>query len=99
MNEHGFDEDNIVVLMDDGQHTSPTKSNMINAYKQIVADSEDGDTIFLHYSGKFIYRRPFSWSTALHSTALHLISIDSFTSITNILPLPSLYLSFTIILY
>ena len=52
MNEHGFDEDNIVVLMDDGQHTSPTKSNMINAYKQIVADSEDGDTIFLHYSGK-----------------------------------------------
>jgi len=51
MNEHGFDEDNIVVLMDDGQHTSPTKSNMINAYKQIVADSEDGDTIFLHYSG------------------------------------------------
>jgi hypothetical protein len=53
MNEHGFEEDNIVVLMDDGQHTSPTKSNMINAYKQIVADSEDGDAIFLHYSGKY----------------------------------------------
>jgi hypothetical protein len=69
MNEHGFDEDNIVVLMDDGQHTSPTKSNMINAYKQIVADSEDGDTIFLHYSGK-LYIVALS-PGVLHCTALH----------------------------
>lgn len=84
MNEHGFDEDNIVVLMDDGQHTSPTKSNMINAYKQIVADSEDGDTIFLHYSGKLhiVYIEPRHRHPSpgvLHCTALHLISIDSFT--------------------
>jgi hypothetical protein len=52
MNVHGFEEDNIVVLMDDDQHISPTKSNIINAYKQIINDSNDGDTIFLHYSGK-----------------------------------------------
>ena len=71
MNEHGFDEDNIVVLMDDGQHTSPTKSNMINAYKQIVADSEDGDTIFLHYSGKLHISSSFllEYCTAPHCTA------------------------------
>jgi len=51
MDVHGFEEENIVVLMDDGIHSSPTASNMIQAYQQIVADSEDGDAIFLHYSG------------------------------------------------
>ena len=53
MDVHGFEEDNIIVLMDDGVHTTPTKANMIAAYEQIVADSEDGDAIFLHYSGTF----------------------------------------------
>jgi len=51
MDVHGFEEDNIVILMDDGIHESPTKENMVAAYKQIVADSEEGDAIFLHYSG------------------------------------------------
>mmetsp|Transcript_2465 Transcript_2465/g.3628 ORF Transcript_2465/g.3628 Transcript_2465/m.3628 type:complete len:335 (+) Transcript_2465:81-1085(+) len=51
MNVHGFEEDNIVVLMDDGENESPTAENILNAYKQIVADSEEGDAIFLHYSG------------------------------------------------
>ena len=52
MDIHGFEEENIVILMDDGIHTSPTKENIIEAYKQVVEDSEDGDAIFLHYSGK-----------------------------------------------
>jgi len=51
MDVHGFEEENIVILMDDGIHTPPTMANMIESYKQIVADSEDGDAIFLHYSG------------------------------------------------
>lgn len=51
MEVHGFEEENIVVLMDDGIHTPPTKENMIAAYEQIVADSEEGDAVFLHYSG------------------------------------------------
>jgi len=51
MDVHGFEEENIVVLMDDGIHASPTKENMIQAYEQIVADSEDGDAVFLHFSG------------------------------------------------
>jgi Caspase domain len=38
--------------MDDDEHKQPTKENMIAAYKSIVADSEPGDAIFLHYSGK-----------------------------------------------
>jgi hypothetical protein len=55
MEVHGFEEENIVVLMDDGIHASPTKENMIEAYEQIVADSEDGDAVFLHFSGKSSY--------------------------------------------
>lgn len=51
MNVHGFEEDNITVLMDDGEHTEPTKENMIAAYKKVVAESEAGDAVFLHYSG------------------------------------------------
>jgi len=51
MNVHGFDEENIIILMDDGEHTMPTKENIINAYRTIISQSEDGDAIFLHYSG------------------------------------------------
>lgn len=51
MNVHGFDESNITVLMDDGQHTSPTKDAIIAAYEQVVSESKPGDAIFLHYSG------------------------------------------------
>lgn len=52
MDVHGFDEENIVVLMDDGIHDDPTKGNIIKAYENVVEESEDGDAIFLHYSGK-----------------------------------------------
>lgn len=48
---HGFSEENITVLMDDGEHEEPTKANMMAAYAKIVEESEPGDAIFLHYSG------------------------------------------------
>ena len=51
MEIHGFQEENITILMDDDIHSPPTKDNMLAAYKQIVSDSEEGDAIFLHYSG------------------------------------------------
>jgi len=51
MDVHGFDEDNITVLMDDGEHKEPTRSNILASYKQLVEDSEDGDVVFCHYSG------------------------------------------------
>jgi hypothetical protein len=47
---HGFKEENIVVLMDDGEHESPTKENIVAAYKKIVADSKRGDNIFRKYA-------------------------------------------------
>jgi len=48
---HGFEEENIHVLMDDGEHEEPTRANLIAAYEKIVAETESGDAIFLHYSG------------------------------------------------
>lgn len=48
---HGFEEENIVILMDDGNHTEPTKANIIEAYKTIIGQAEEDDAIFLHYSG------------------------------------------------
>lgn len=51
MDVHGFEEENIVILMDDGENIEPNAENIINAYQQVVAESEEGDAIFLHYSG------------------------------------------------
>lgn len=51
MDVHGFEEENIVILMDDGENIEPNAENIINAYKQVVSESEDGDAVFLHYSG------------------------------------------------
>lgn len=51
MDVHGFEEENIVILMDDGENIEPNYENIIDAYKTVVSQSEDGDAIFLHYSG------------------------------------------------
>lgn len=51
MDVHGFEEENIVLLMDDGDNIEPTSENIIDAYKTVVSQAEDGDAIFLHYSG------------------------------------------------
>ena len=51
MDVHGFQEENITVLMDDGRHTRPTRENILAAYKKVVAESQSGDVVFCHYSG------------------------------------------------
>mmetsp|Transcript_9029 Transcript_9029/g.13610 ORF Transcript_9029/g.13610 Transcript_9029/m.13610 type:complete len:342 (+) Transcript_9029:81-1106(+) len=51
MDVHGFEEENIRILMDDGENEAPTRSNIIAAYKAVIAEAEEGDAIFLHYSG------------------------------------------------
>lgn len=50
-NEQGFESRNITVLMDDGYHASPTKANIMSAYRQAVRESMPGDSLFCHYSG------------------------------------------------
>ncbi len=49
---HGFSGSDIVVLMDDGKNTYPTRENLIKALQKLVKDSKEGDSVFFHYSGE-----------------------------------------------
>lgn len=48
---YGFQDEDVTVLVDDGDHQSPTKANILAAYRKVVSQSQAGDAIFLHYSG------------------------------------------------
>lgn len=48
---HGFEESNIVLLMDDGKHILPTRNNIMKAFQDLAQSSRAGDTCVLHYSG------------------------------------------------
>ena len=48
---HGFTDDDITLLLDDGNHTAPTKQNILNAYRTLAATAQPGDAVFCHYSG------------------------------------------------
>lgn len=48
---HGFEEENITLLLDKDGYTQPTKENILNAYKQMVESAQPGDSLFCHYSG------------------------------------------------
>ena len=51
MDVHGFQDENMTMLLDDKIHTKPTRRNITGAFKQIVKDSEPGDVVFIHFSG------------------------------------------------
>lgn len=51
INVHGFEEENIVELIDDGEHDVPTKANILGAFRKIVQDSKSGDCLFCHFAG------------------------------------------------
>ena len=48
---HGFQDEDITVLIDDEDHARPTKAAMLHAYRDIVQKSQPGDAIFLQFSG------------------------------------------------
>jgi len=47
----GFNESEMLILMDDGNHHPPTRKNIIDAFKRIGEYSNAGDVVFVHYSG------------------------------------------------
>lgn len=51
INVQGFQEQEIVVLTDDGSCEQPTKQKMIKALTNLVDVSKAGDSVFFHYSG------------------------------------------------
>jgi len=48
---HLFKPENILILVDDGIHSPPTKRNIMNAYNGLARQTKSGDTVFCHYSG------------------------------------------------
>ena len=83
MNVHGFEEENITVLMDDGEHAPPTYENMIQAYKKVVAESESGDAVFLQYvkPNRVKDTVSFCFSLLLIMWTNHLIFITSYSQL------------------
>jgi hypothetical protein len=51
INEHGFNESEMLILMDDGKHHPPTKRNIEDAFSRMTQYSKAGDVVFVHYSG------------------------------------------------
>lgn len=52
MQHHGYEEKNILELVDDGNSHYPTRGAIILALKQLVAQSKAGDSVYFHYSGE-----------------------------------------------
>lgn len=51
IHEEGFEKRNILVLMDDDRHHEPTKGLILDALERMCQLSEEGDSIFFHFSG------------------------------------------------
>lgn len=49
--KQGFKESDMLILMDDGRHHTPTRRNILDAFDRVVEYSEPGDVVFIHYSG------------------------------------------------
>eukprot|EP00929_Paragymnodinium_shiwhaense_P008558 TRINITY_DN11251_c0_g1_i2.p1 TRINITY_DN11251_c0_g1~~TRINITY_DN11251_c0_g1_i2.p1 ORF type:complete len:461 (-),score=132.51 TRINITY_DN11251_c0_g1_i2:69-1451(-) len=49
--QHGYSEDDMMILMDDGEHENPTKAKMVEGMKWLVEGAAQGDSLFFHYSG------------------------------------------------
>ena len=47
----GFQEKDMLILMDDGRSHAPTKKNILDAFTRITQYSKAGDVVFIHYSG------------------------------------------------
>jgi hypothetical protein len=58
----GFQEHNVVRLMDDGRHLEPTHQNILQNLKQLCNRSKAGDVAFIHYSGTYVWTSQESFS-------------------------------------
>ncbi|CAN0079295.1 unnamed protein product, partial [Ectocarpus sp. 4 AP-2014] len=59
--EHGYpaeEGEDLKIVMDDGEHTAPTRANIIEAIEWLVEGAAPGDSLFMHYSGEFSVSQP-----------------------------------------
>ena len=53
MDVHGFQYEDVTVLIDDGgQREAPTRLAILREFSRLAAISQDGDSVFFHYSGE-----------------------------------------------
>ena len=64
---HGFERENMLILMDDGKHHAPNKQLIMDGFRRLTEISEPGDVIFIQFSGEYS-RRSFKAQRA-HSKA------------------------------
>lgn len=76
MDIHGFKEENITVLMDDGKHEPPTRKNIVNGYKKVVAASFEGDSVFCHFSGHASQLKDDDWGEEEDGLDETLVPVD-----------------------
>jgi len=61
LNSHfGYKREDMVLLTDDQQNpmSQPTKANILRAMHWLVKDAQPNDSLFFHYSGRWIPHRP-----------------------------------------
>lgn len=51
MQHYQFKEENIVVLTEEGGHDPPTKSRILQGFKDLFSNAMNGDLLFFQYSG------------------------------------------------
>jgi hypothetical protein len=53
---HGFERQNMLILMDDDNHHEPTKQLIMDGFRRLCQISQPGDSIFIQFSGMFCVR-------------------------------------------
>ena len=48
---HGFSQDDITLLLDDGKHMEPTAKNILTTLGKLAKEAKAGDALFVHFSG------------------------------------------------
>lgn len=51
LNVHGFREEEMMILMDDGRHAMPTKKNIEDGFILLTKYSQPNDVVFVSFSG------------------------------------------------
>ena len=51
INVHGFERENMLILMDDELHHQPARQLIMDGFRRLTEISEPGDVIFIQFSG------------------------------------------------
>ncbi|CAJ1957510.1 unnamed protein product [Cylindrotheca closterium] len=48
---HGFEDNDFTILMDDDEHTPPTRANLLKAFGKFASECRPNDAVYFHFSG------------------------------------------------